>query len=65
LRVEDHWLSVVQPREAAARGRRHDRERPERFGLGCVTPPAPSEPSLFWTHREAQARARTSNIRPG
>ena len=37
LRVEDDGLSVVQPREAAARSRRHDREGPERFGLACVT----------------------------
>lgn len=39
LRVEDDGLSVVQPSEAAARGRRHDRERPEWFGLACVKPP--------------------------
>jgi len=36
LRVEDDGLSVVQPRVAAARSRRHDRERPERFGLACI-----------------------------
>lgn len=34
---EDDRLSVVQPREAAARRGRDDRERPERLGLTCTT----------------------------
>lgn len=37
LGSENDRLSVVQPREAAARRGRDDRERPERLGLTCTT----------------------------